>query len=166
MRSSLLILCLVAVLCLPMSAAAATIYWTSSAAGCNVAPGSPATEDLSGVGVTYAAGSTSTASISLVCNVVPTDGTNSPAWTTLTLGYSNVTAAGQVFASVSEADGTGVSRAVSCVAQNPATPTSGTVTCTLGTFAFDFTRYVYTVGITIGRSASTQHPQANLVSLN
>jgi hypothetical protein len=155
-----------AALGLPLSAHAATIYWTSTAAPCAVEPGSPATVDLGGGGVTYSSGTSSTASITIVCNVVDTDGTNTPPWTTLTLGYKNIAASGQVTASVNELRPDGTFVAQSCTASNPASPTSGSTTCSLGTFAFDFTQYAYQVVIILNRASSFQSPQVNTVSLN
>ncbi|HXO42255.1 MAG TPA: hypothetical protein VN999_12445 [Thermoanaerobaculia bacterium] len=159
-------LTLAVALALPLAAQAVTIYFTSTAAGCVVEPGSPPTVDLGGGGVTYSGGTTSTASILLVCNVVDTDGTNTPPWTTLTVGYKNIAANGQVTATVNEIKPDGTFVASSCTASNPATPTSGSATCNLGTFTFDFTQFAYQIVISITRSLSTQSPQANLVALN
>jgi hypothetical protein len=163
-----IVLALSLAITLPLASTAATIFWTSTAAGCVVAPGSPATTIVSGGGVTYQGGSTSTSTITLICNVVATDNTNAPAYTTLTLGYAAVAANDQVQAFVDEINlSTGAIQAMSCVAANPApAPAGGTTTCGLGMFTFDFSHFAYQVVINITRASSTQSPQANAVTLD
>jgi hypothetical protein len=84
----------------------------------------------------------------------------------LTVGYSNTTSKDMVQAQVMEIDpATGQAVSTSCIAANPATPASGTASCSLGRFSFDFSRFFYQVLVTISRTSDTQLPQANGVSL-
>jgi hypothetical protein len=159
-------LALLAASSLPLAAAAAITQWTSTAAGCTVAPNGPGTMNVGG-GVTYDNISTSLVSIQLVCNVAPTANSNAPDYASLTVGYSNVTTRDEIQAEVLEIDpGSGKRVSSSCVAANPATPTSGTATCRLEPFTFNFSKYFYEVVITISRTADTESPQANGVSLH
>jgi hypothetical protein len=151
---------------LPLSASEPITHWTSTAAGCTVGPNGPGPMTLGG-GVTYDTISTSRVGIQLICNVVPTGGSNTPEYASLSVGYSNVTAVGEIRAQVVEIDpNTGEVVSSSCVAENATAPRSGTATCALGRFTFDFAKSFYQVVITIKRASPAQSPQANGVRLN
>ncbi len=160
MRIAARLTVLAAALVLPF-AAQAGVYWTSAASACTVDPSSPSYEYVS-AGITYLSLSSSTNTIQLRCNVVTTQDSNAPGWTTLEIGYSNTTSNGQISAQIVQAT-TGNSPTTFCTVSNNSV--SGTNTCTF-TNAFDFSTYVYYVDVNITRGASGQYPQLNTVSLH
>jgi hypothetical protein len=160
MRIAARLTILAAALVLPL-AAQAGVYWTSIASACVVDPQSPYYEFVES-GLTYLELSSSTSPIQARCNVVTTQDTNAPGWTTLEIGYSNATSNGQITAEIVQVT-TGNSITSFCTVSNNSN--NGTHTCTF-TNAFDFSTYAYYVDIVIGRAATGEYPQINYVSLH
>jgi hypothetical protein len=141
-------------LALPL-AAHAGVQWTAvPSGGCIIESGSASIAQYTGVGITYASGTSSTASISIHCNVITTQNSNSPNWSNLKIGWTGSQHTSEITAWVQEFTSTGGLQATSSTVSNNSTG-SGTNSTTLGGgFSFDFSTYSYAVFVSITRGSS------------
>lgn len=135
-------------------AAHAAVQWTVvPSGGCIIQSDGASYSQYTGPGITYASGTSSTSSITIHCNVVTTQNTNSPTWSNLKIGWTGAQSTSEITAFVQKFSSTGGLVATSSSVSNNSTG-SGTNSTSLGTFSFDFSTYAYDVLVTITRGSS------------
>jgi hypothetical protein len=161
-------LALAIALALPL-AAQAGVEWTTIGSTCTIETPSSSYSQYTGSGITYANLSSSTSTITIHCNVVTTQNSNSPGWTTIKIGWTGALSTNEIRAWVQEVNASGgsVHNTSSAVSNN--TTGSGTNTSSLGAgFSFDFTTYAYDVIVLITRGTSglSDLPEIVYISLS
>jgi hypothetical protein len=155
-------LMLVTAMLLSLALPAAAGSWTASGNSGTVAtfPGITANDvSIRLDGITYSSTSTSTALMGVFYSVTNTYSvTDTPPWNTLDLNYFDIDAGSVVAASLIQIDPnvnsfTTLCRATSVDSVNPAT-----VSCNFAP-TMDFSRFIYTVQVSLSRSATNSIPK-------
>jgi hypothetical protein len=147
-------------LLLPLAAQAAPLHWTAVASTGTVDPNSNGIYGYSGAGGSPALGYNSSGSLVSITsryNVTNTTGTETPAWTTFEMGYTDPTAGGAVVARLYQVDPcTGNTTQICQI--NSVTATQSCRSCTFSASTFNFSTETYMVVVSIIRTSSTQFP--------
>jgi hypothetical protein len=143
---------LVIALVLPL-AANAGVDWTSCGACGTIDSSSAGIYAYSNDGVSYNS-TGSTATLEARYNVVDVDGSNSPGWTTLEIGYDTVTATSTITAYLYAVKPSTNNRTLVCSVTSSTTQSTNTCTFT----ALDFSTNIYYVQVAINRASSAQFP--------
>jgi hypothetical protein len=170
------VLVVAAVLLMPLSAEAVSQWSSVGAAGTVTSPsiatfafptGGIYTAPLAGgngSGITYNFGDSGNDTDPFFVAYNVTSPELQPAWTTLTITYSNVTSTGSVITATlySVSSTTGARTAICSVSSLTTTTTRS---CTFGSTTFDFNTKAYYVEAMIDRSSDSQRPTLNLLKI-
>jgi len=142
-------------LMLPLSAQAANLHWTAVGSTGTVDPSSNG-YTYTGAGITYSF--SGTFSIQARYNVVNPTGTETPAWTTLEMGYTDpASGGGSVLAQLIQVDPcTGATSTICTVSSVNATQSCRS--CTFSASTINFSTKLYFVQVILNRSNTNQFP--------
>lgn len=139
-----------------VTAHAGPLHWTAVGTSAAVEPATVGYAGFANGGLSYLNGSSSTGPVQGYWNVTNTTGTETPAWTTLEVGYSQPTNSTVqiLFFSVDPCTGrrTGICNFVTGVTSGPTCKT-----CTFPSNTFDFATNLYVIEANLNRTT----PQAN-----
>jgi hypothetical protein len=156
------LLTLSAVLALSLPAHAVNNYWTSVGSAGTPDPAF-APVSYSGALVSYAGGG-STASLVVRYNITNTTATNTPSWTTFTIGTSGINANTSILVYLYSVDPcTGASTEICHVT---ASSSSCNATCTFTSNTFDFSTHSYYAYLLGNRTLTTITPSLFYLSLH
>jgi hypothetical protein len=143
-------------LMLPLALGAVPLHWTAVASTGTIDPLSNGIYVFAGAGLTYNSSGALTTILARY-NVTNTTGTETPAWTTLEMGFTDPTSGGAVSARLFQVDPcTGSSTQLCQIAS--VTATQSCRSCTFSASSINFSTNLYYVLITINRSATNQLP--------
>ncbi|MFY9824099.1 MAG: hypothetical protein WAM82_22165 [Thermoanaerobaculia bacterium] len=156
------LLTLSAVLALALPAHAVNNYWTSvGSAGTPDPAFAPAS--YSGAAISYGGGG-STASLVARYNITNTTATNTPSWTTFTIGTSGINANTSILVYLFSVDPcTGASTEICHIT---ASSSSCNATCTFASNTFNFSNHAYYAYLLGNRTLTTITPSLFYLSLN
>ena len=145
-------------LLLPLAAAQAVpLHWTAVGSGGTIDPVFNNTGGYVYTGAGIAFGSSGTLSILSRYNVVNPTGTDTPAWTTLEMGYTDPTAGGGVAVNLVQVDPcTGNTTTICSVSSTTATQSCRS--CTFASTTFNFATKLYFVQVTLNRTSTASSP--------
>ncbi len=145
-------------LLLPLAAAQAVpLHWTAVGSAGTIDPtfNNGGGYVYTGAGINF--GSTGTNSILARYNVVNPTGTETPAWTTLEMGFSDPTAGGGVSTSLVQVDPCTGNTTTICTVSS-VTATQSCRTCTFANTTFNFGTKLYYVQVTLNRTSTFNSP--------
>jgi hypothetical protein len=153
MRRTIPLWILAALLVLPLTANATSIWSSIASAGGMLDSGTPVYE-TNGSGITFPPSTASTV-LKVRYNVNNTADAN-PAWTTFSFSCASVSATGSVSATLMQTDlTTGTNTTICSVSSGT---TSGIKSCTFSSTTFDFTQYNYWILAVVSRSDTSSFP--------
>lgn len=145
-------------LLLPLAAAQAVpLHWTAVGSGGTVDPvfNNGGGYVYTNAGITFAGGGAGNNTILARYNVVNPTGTETPAWTTLEMGYTDTGAGGGVLAQLIQVDPcTGNTTTICSIGSTTATQSCRS--CTFANNVINFSTKLYYVQVLLNRTSTTQ----------
>jgi hypothetical protein len=138
---------------LPYAAQAAPLHWTASGTSAVIEPSTIANAGFANGGLSYLSSSTATSSVQAYWNVSNPTGSETPAWTTLEVGYSRP-ANSNVQIILWEVDPCTGHRTSLCNWVSVAGAKQICTTCTFPASTFNFSTNIYVVEATLTRTTS------------
>jgi|SRR5579862_3221386 len=151
---------IVSALMMPLSAHAG-VDWTTCGACGTIDSGSAGIYAYSNHGLSYN-GSQSLASLEARYDVVDVDGSNSPGWTTLEIGYQGGNLSGVTIEAILKSVDPSTQNEVQ-ICSVFSDSTHSTRTCTFS--GLDFSKYVYYVIVVINRGSGQEYPELDTLRI-
>jgi hypothetical protein len=149
--------CLAVALLILYSLAARADHWTAVASTGAVDESAAGIFQFSGQSFSHLAGSGSTLPVVARYNVTNTTGTETPAWTTLELGYTDANANNQVVARLIQVSPCTNTQQVLCTVTSSDSTVPTCKTCQFSV-PINFTNFLYFVEVTVSRTVPSVNP--------